>query len=354
MKVVTYAVLGAILLMTGCAQKVQVKALSPAEIGEMASKKKVAVTDFKNDELGLSAKIEAEIAKHTLDDQKYFTVLSRNDVDKVIQEQKLQSSALMDEKTATKIGKLVGAQAIINGQVSSSGKEDKYLADRQRCAAYVDKKCVRYENYKVTCNTTVADVSASINIVDIETGSIIHADAMTKNYNGDSCNQAADFALGLLSMAMGGSADVNSGKLLSATQAKQKLANDISKEFVHKLTPHYVYFEVTLLDSIEFEVNAVQETGFAGALEYIKSGRMDKAERILAKLHDELNGKSYVLAYDLGVVKEAQGDFLASKKMYAVADELTTQPVEEINAAVLRIDALIAKHEKAKAQINEK
>jgi curli biogenesis system outer membrane secretion channel CsgG len=354
MKLVTYVALGAILLMTGCAQKVQVKALNPAEIGEMASKKKVAVTSFKNDELGLSAKIEAEIAKHMLDDQKYFTVLSRNDVDKVIQEQKLQSSVLIDEKTATKIGKLVGAQAIINGQVSSSGKEDKYLADRQRCAAYDKKKCVRYENYRVTCNTTVADVSASINIVDMETGSIIYADTITKNYNGDSCSNGEALALVANLFGGGAKADATSGKLLSATQAQQKLANDITKEFVHKLTPNYVYFEVTLLESIEFEVSKAQQASFTGALEYIKSGRMDKAEGILAKLHDELNGKSYVLAYDLGVVKEAQGDFLASKKMYAMADELTTQPVNEINEAVLRIYSLIEKNEKAKAQISRK
>jgi hypothetical protein len=213
------------------------------------------------------------------------------------------------------------------------------------------------KHYKVTCNTTAADVSASINIVDMETGSIIYADTITKNYNGDSCsNKVPDLAIGLLAMALGGDAkgDTNSGKLLSASQAQQKLADDISKEFVHKLTPNYVFFEVTLLDSIEFEVNKAQETGFSGALEYIKGGRMDKAEAILSKLQDELNGKSYVLAYDLGVVKEAQGEFLDSKKMYTMADELTMQPIEEINAAVLRIDSLIEKNEKARSQINKK
>lgn len=35
------------LLMSGCAQKVRIKALDPAEVGEMATKKKVAISGFK-------------------------------------------------------------------------------------------------------------------------------------------------------------------------------------------------------------------------------------------------------------------------------------------------------------------
>jgi len=91
------------LLFTGCAKKVQVKALKPAEVGEMASKKKVAITSFKNDTTGLSSKIEAQIAKHKLDQKRYFTVLSRKDIKKVLDEQKLQSSELMDEKQQVKL-----------------------------------------------------------------------------------------------------------------------------------------------------------------------------------------------------------------------------------------------------------
>ncbi|MDQ7067090.1 MAG: hypothetical protein Q9M40_03275 [Sulfurimonas sp.] len=62
-------VLGAtavVVLISGCAQKVRIKALNPAEVGEMASKKKVAVSNFKNDKVGLSGKIEAEIARQKI------------------------------------------------------------------------------------------------------------------------------------------------------------------------------------------------------------------------------------------------------------------------------------------------
>ena len=346
-KMTKYLLLGLIVLMTGCAQKVQVKALNPAEVGEMASKKKVAITAFKNDKVGLSGKIEAQIAKHKLDQKKYFTVLSRNDLNKVMKEQKLQSSQLMDEKTATKIGKLVGAQALINGQVTTSGKEGSYQEAREKCLKYYkdSSECARWKHYKVTCNTTQAGISASINIVDMENGSIVYADTITKDYNGDSCKDGTT-SYGLLSVNTG---DV---KIPTKEQALQGLANQITNEFVYKLTPHYVTFSVGLLDSIEFEVTDAQTASFENALAFLKDGRSDKAEQIMNKVNDGLNGKSYVVAYDLGVINESRAKFDDARKLYAMADSLAETPVEEINAAVLRIDQLIAKRDKAKEQMN--
>ena len=105
--------------MSGCAQKVRIKALDPAEGGEMATKKKVAISGFKNDKHGLSGKIESEIAKHKLDKKRYFTVVSRKDLNKVMAEQKLQSSVSIEEAIATQVGKLLGAQAVTNGEIAS-------------------------------------------------------------------------------------------------------------------------------------------------------------------------------------------------------------------------------------------
>ena len=72
-----FVVVAVSILMSGCAQKVRIKALSPAEVGEMAYKKKVAITDFHNDRVGLSGKIESKIASHKLDNKRYFKVVSR-------------------------------------------------------------------------------------------------------------------------------------------------------------------------------------------------------------------------------------------------------------------------------------
>lgn len=329
-------------LMTGCAQKVQIKALNPAEVGEMASKKKIAVSKFRNDKVGLSGKIESKIAKHKLDKKRYFTILSRKDMNKVISEQKLQSSELMDEKTTTRIGKLIGAQAIINGEIASASAESgKYLQDKKECLRYYKKGgCAQWRFYKVTCRTTQATVAANLNIVDIETGSIIYGDTISKDYNGDSCKNTGFFS--------------SSSKVLSKRQAIDMLTNQIANEFVKKITPHYVFINVAIIDDIDISVTGAQKDQFKNALEFIKFGRLDRADKMLGELMDQTNGRSYAIAYDNGVVKEAKGELEEAKKLYSMADSLTMKPVEEINLAVIRIDKLIEKRKRAQKQMSTK
>lgn len=343
-----FVVVAVSLLMSGCAQKVRIKALSPAEVGEMAVKKKVAITDFKNDTVGLSGKIESKIASHKLDGKRYFTVLSRKDMSEVIAEQKLQSSELMDESTSSKVGKLIGAQAIISGEIASADAEsDSYMEERERCLKYVkDGGCVKYRYYRVRCNTTQAQVSANISVVDVETGLIIYGDAISKEYSADSCkNSSTNFGLVVLNSTP--------KQILSKRQALNRLTSKIADEFIHKLTPHYVYFNVELLDSIKLdEATKRDKRNLEISLKYIKSGRMQKAEEILTSLMDSVDGKSFVVAYNLGVVKEALGKLDKAQNLYEMADELTPEPVDEINAALSRIDSLIDKNKEAKRQIS--
>ena len=325
------------IFVSGCAQKVRIKALNPAEVGALASKKKIAVSEFKNDHIGLSGKIEAEVAKQKLDKKHYFTVLSRKNMDKIMAEQKLQSSEMMDEKTATKVGKVIGAQAIISGEVTSNAVSGSYKVDKEKCLKYTKTKdgleCSKYRYYKVTCRTTKASVSANINIIDVENTTIIYGDTVVKDYSADSCH--------------------SHGNILSRYQALNKLAAKIADEFVYKLTPNYTYFDVTLLNSIELErVTAVQNKKFEAALAYIKVARYEKAKKLLGSLMDEFDGKSYVVAYVYGVVYEATGDFDKAKEMYTIADDDTIEPVEEINLAINRIDSLIANRDEARKQIN--
>jgi len=330
-----FVVIALSLFMNGCSQKVRIKALSPAEVGEMAVKKKVAITEFKNDRVGLSGKIESKIASHKLDNKRYFKVLSRKDMSEILDEQRLQSSELIDETTSSKVGKLIGAQAIISGEVASADADsDYYMEDRERCLKYVkDKGCVKFRYYRVRCNTIQAQVSANISVVDVETGLIIYGDAINKEYSADSC--------------------LSTKPIYSNRQALNRLASNIADDFVYKLTPHYVYFNVELLDSIKYDdATRDDKRKLKFALKNIESGRIQKAEMILNSLMDSLNGKSYVVAYDFGVVKEALGKLDEAQNLYELADSLTLEPIEEIDEAISRIAKLINKNEEARRQIS--
>jgi tetratricopeptide (TPR) repeat protein len=334
-----FILLGILLFMGGCAQKVTIKALAPAEVGEMATKKKIAINKFKNDRYGLSGKIESKIARQRLNGKKYFTVVSRKNLNDVMREQRLQSSELIDERTATRVGKLIGAQAMINGEIASaSATSDKYIQDRVRCLKYVKNQgCIKYQKYFVTCRTIQASVSANINVVDVETGSVIYGDTFIKDYSADSCKNM-----------------LFSSRMLSKGQALNRLVDAIASEFVGKLTPKYIYFEVSLLEDVDVDLTREQENRFEGALEYLKASRMDKSYKLLQRLLDEVDGRSYVIAYDLGVANEALGKLQDAKELYMMADDLATKPIEEINSALVRIDNLIAKQEEAKVQMDAK
>lgn len=322
---------GFVLFLSGCAQKVQVRALEPAEIDRVASTKKIAVMDFSRDSVGLSRKIEANLASFKIDAKNYFTMVSRNDLDKIISEQKVQNSGLVNPKTAVKVGELIGAQAIISGNVGKPTSEDTYFYEtRVKCA---DKKCKELVEYKVRCKKRAVGLSAELRIVGVKRGEIIFGDRLNKYSEYKHCS---DY----------------SNALPSTEMAAQGLATDMANEFTYRLTPHYRTFNVTLLEEPDLDYTDQQEKLLEVSLQYIEHGRLDKAEQLLGELIDSTGSKSYVAFYNLGVVKESQGMYLEAQEYYQQADSLMLEPVAEINAAVVRIGSLIEKRKKSREQID--
>jgi tetratricopeptide (TPR) repeat protein len=328
---IVFFLFGVLMLFTSCAQKVGVKALEPAEIDRISSTKKIAVANFSHDEVGLSRKIEAKLSSFMIDGQKYFTIVSRNDLEKILSEQKLQNSGLVNDKEIVKVGELIGAQAIISGNVSPATKQDSYFyEERLRCA---NSKCSKLVTYPVRCMKRVVGLSAQIRIVDVSRGDIIYADTLSRNRSFKHC---AD----------------DSRALPSTQMAADELANAIAESFTYKLTPHYKNFNVVLLEDPDLDYSDKQEKLLEVSLKYIEQGRFDKAEKFLLALVDSTGGKSYVAFYNLGVIKEAQGKYDEAKEFYEYADNLMVEPVEEINAAMVRINSLIEKRKKSMEQLN--
>lgn len=326
--VIPYSIV--LFLLSGCAQKVNIKALEPAEIDRVAYTKKIAVSNFSNDSVGLSRKIEANLAKVRIDNKKYFTLVSRNDLNKVIEEQKLQNSGLIDSSKVVEVGNLIGAQAIISGNVGRASSEDSsYYETRLRCA---NKKCSELESYKVRCLKRVVGLSAEVRIVDVAQGDIIFADTLSQNSQYTHCVD-------------------DSNALPSKEIAAQKIAKSMADKFSFRLTPHYRYFAVALLEEPDLDYTSTQEKLLEVSLLYIEQNRYDKAEELLSKLIDATSSQSYVAFYNLGVVREAQGKYSEAKEYYEYADNLMIEPVEEINEAVVRIDSLIEKRSRTRAQL---
>ena len=318
---------------TGCVQKVKMKVLEPAEVARVATTKVIAVTDFKKDYyVGLSGKIETEISKQILDGKPYFTAVDRKAINKIIREQRFQSSGLMNEDTSVQLGKLIGAQALISGEITSQTSSNSYYKENRTKYRNPLKPVQTAYTITVNCQKRVIGMGATIKIVDVKRGDIVYADNLSETKTYKHCND-------------------DSRVLPSQRQGVQQIADSIAKNFVFKLAPHYVYISVDLIEDIEFDTTDANIKGLESALNWIKSERYDKAAVILEKLNGTLQGKSYAVIYDMGVVTEAQGQLEEAQKLYKEADALTMAPVEAINNSLTRIAQTIEKRKKALAQI---
>ncbi|MEA2092014.1 MAG: CsgG/HfaB family protein, partial [Campylobacterota bacterium] len=176
--------------LSACAQKVNIRSLEPAEIDRAATTKKITIAKFKNDRVGLSGKIEAKLAQHKIENRNYFTIVSRNDFDKIIAEQKIQNSGLIDTSTVVEVGQLIDAQAIILGNVGKVTVGDTYFYEkRSKC---VDKKCKERVEYKVNCTKRVVGLSAELRMVDVGRGDIIYADTLSYSSEYKHCSDDSE------------------------------------------------------------------------------------------------------------------------------------------------------------------
>jgi tetratricopeptide (TPR) repeat protein len=318
---------------SGCSHTISIRALEPAEVDRVATTKKISIPPFKNDKVGLSSKIEAILANYKLQGKNYFTIVSRNDFNKIIKEQKIQSSGLLNEDSAVEVGHLLGAEAIISGDVHSPSSHDTYFYEsRTKC---LDRKCKQLYHYNVRCSKRVVGLSAEVRVVDVLLGDIIYAQTLNKSETYEHCRD-------------------DSRVIPSQEIATQRLAFSLANRFTYKLLPHYKNFEVELLDDPDLDYSSEQEELLEIALEYIEQKRYNKAQEFLLKLIDSTKEQSYVAFYNLGVLKEAEGKYKEAQEYYTKADSLMKEPVEAINKAYLRINSLIEKRQRLSRQINTK
>lgn len=330
-------VLAATVIMSACSSKATIRALEPAEIDRAASVKKVAVLYFENDHardgVNFAAKLEAILTSYQIDDKNYFTVISHNDLDHILDAQKRQHSGLYDDNKVVELGKLTGAQAIISGAISSASSNDtRYRETRTRdqCDSS-GKNCTTVE-YDVSCTTRVIGLGVQVRMVDIERGDLITAQSFDASNEWSACRDRKE-------------------TLPSRSQGLEKLSVQLAQQFVSKITPRYISFNVSLLDDVDISLSGEQEERFEAAIAFAESGRTDRAEYLFTQLHQEVQHQSYAIAYNLGVIKESKGDYGDAKRLYQTADHLALEPIDEINQAIERIDRIKSNSEKALDQL---
>jgi len=314
-------------LLTGCAQKTKIAMLQPAEIDIKA--KNIAVLPFKNDRrTGLSGKLESALSNVRFNGKPYFNVVDRRNIDSTIKEQKRQSGGLYNENSEVEIGSLMGASALISGAILNIGQQDqRHREDRRKCEK---KSC---HDYTVSCTTRNISLSANIRITNVTLGTVPYSDSITRSFRTKHCSD-------------------DRVMLPSKEQGAQQIAQSIAQQFIYKLKPNYITIEVSLLDSPDLDYTEREESLLKNGLQYFTQQRLNKAEQLLSELLTSTQFKSYVAAYNLGVVNEAKGDLAKAAEYYTLADRLQIEPIDEINQAVIRIQNSLVKNKQAQGQVN--
>jgi len=338
-------ILAILTLLTACPPPViKTTALVPARFHEASRLKEVAVLPF--DGPGgreFASEIEATLASINIGDKQYFALVDRMTLDKVVREMGLSQSGLIDENTAAKVGKLVGAKGIYTGTVTVSDTTDSsYREERTRCAYTVtkyDKKgrayeeCGKWEKYTVPCAKRVATFTFTAKLVDVERGRIVYANNLSGTATSSACSD---------------SKTPLAGKFELIEQAKQ-----FAKEmFRRDVAPHYVTFEIKLMDSTDGITSKEAEGKFKEGIDFAKHNRLDRACELWGEARI-LSPNAPAILYNLGICSEVTGELEQALDLYKKADTAYGKPDDRITSALHRVSEAIQKQKKLKEQIEK-
>jgi hypothetical protein len=337
--------IGVFLLINGCATKVALNMLQPAEYHEASLTKTVAVLPFSGEGgQQITSEVEGVLGSISIDGKNYFTVVDRNALDKIVKEMKLSQSGMVDPNTAAEVGKLIGAQGIYTGAVTQSNStEGHYTEERSECSQHAqdcdDKgkctqgKCIQWRKYNVNCTKRSGYFAFTPKLIEVQTGKIIY----TRDINGSATSNGCSDG----TPAKSGSELIGQ----SITMAKAGFRKDIA--------PYYVVREIKLMDSTDGISSAAAKDKLKLGIDYAAKKRLDAACELWGEA-DTIASNAPSITYNLGVCAESRGDVAAALPLYKKADRLLGKPDDDITLALTRVTEAIKNQEKLKTQLQNK
>ena len=239
-------------------------------------------------------------------------VVERGKLSKILEEQKISNSGLVDQGKAVEIGKLAGVQAIIMGGVTYTQEtKDGKVEVRDKNGTYYQP--ARYRR---------VDVTYKMKIIDVQTGKLLGS---VERNNGIEDTKYGD--------------DIN--KIFSIQEGVDVCVSALAIDAANQITPHY--------ELREFELQKVK----AKNIKKIADKAAKKAENfdidgayLLYKSIYEKDPYNHKLLYNLGLLNEVVGNFKNAQEFYEQALQLKSdekdyqKAVERINKSVNFANAL--------------
>jgi len=322
------AVALAFLLTAGCVQtKMSIAAQSAAKTNALDGVNKLAVMPFDNDDKGVvTAYLESQLFDAKASGLTAVTLVDRHSIDKIKNELRLGRDGGIDEAKAKKIGRLLGADALLVGRVLP-GNVTKNTSSHQatECTAYENsnklfKKCISTGIKTVTCTTLVATVSIQPRVIRVTTGEV----AYTKVQNGQASHEYCD----------------NGGTAVDERVLQSNALANALREVRADLAPYRYVIDAPLKQSADGLTGASREA-FEGALAFARTGRFDRACSQFTQLEAE-GARTIAVRYNIALCDEASGRLFEARRRIVEIDGDLRTPDPDINLALQRLERRVA------------
>ena len=252
-----------------------------------------------------------------------YSVIERKDLDRILKEQNFSNSDRADKDSAAKIGKLLGADAIIVGAVTQFGSETKNTQVNEGAGGALASM------FGVAKKKTKAEVVVDARLVDIDTAEIVGVATGT----GESSREST-ILVNSTATARGagaGSADFSNSDFQQTLlgEATSAAVTQLSKELIAdnvKLVTHTTNVEglVALVDSGQIVLNIGGKAG-------LKVGDQLTVKRVTKEVKDPATGQVIrKMASEVGVIRITDVDDISavgtpvSGSGFKVGDEVKT------------------------------
>ncbi|MBN1780514.1 tetratricopeptide repeat protein [bacterium] len=300
-------------LMSACSStsRVNVQVMKPAEI-HLQGIHQMAVVDFQGPER--SGSQVATTLQSLLLQKKQYTLIERDKLKQVLEEQNLAMTGVVDEASAVEIGRILGVDAMIFGEVTQyqverdengvekvskkegTGKyewvEQKniFTGKKQKVKKEIMKTVLVDQHYKVRRGT----VAINFRVVNVETGVLLAVHSDSKSYDS-------------------GKVVEGSGKSLKPKgQILAELAREITKRFANMISIH----ELTQQLYVEPGKGNIDL-----GRKYAENGLWPEAVEAWEQAVTD-TPKEPAVYYNLGVAYEIDGEFDKAEELYKKAMSL--------------------------------
>jgi len=344
----------------GGKEGISAKKLVPAEV-DVSKYRKIAVFDF--DGQGgkdIAEWMEIALQNVRIDDQQFFEMITRSRMMKLLAEQRLGLTGLIDPDKAAKIGKISGVQAIVTGRVTTYGVKDSNYS----------KQVTRYQGnrqYKenVPCQARSAYVDFTVNFIDAQSGQIMASSSADGQLVGDACQGTGD--LGELMAKM--ITDAIFQSVQKQTDNVKVVGMDIPPrmlkgaaglaidQFVRKITPAYQLVPIVILEgdyggfSASFkekpQTEKLVQVNYEVGYKYGIRGQWEDAIKQWEKIL-EIDPLRPAAIYNIGIAFEMMGDMQIAEKQFKSAADI--RPDDLFFDALARVRNTIAERHKAAQQ----